>query len=205
MPGFLRGAGWFSVTDLEGFLRTHPVVARFDPAQKRFRDTPSEFPDPERLTRELAEVRQALADLEAGRPAAIASQAAVADEERFWAYLRADNGRRQRLQERERDLRERLAGPPTTPDASLVPIVRSLVAEFRRGLPPGLVLNRFPPLPPTSPRFEGGNPYAQFLETAATASLDLYLRSLPAAGGFFPSVREPLLWPKPCSTSGGTP
>ncbi len=198
-------AAGFSSTDFEEFLRRHPVVAGFDPLQKRFRGTPSEFPDPQRLSRELAEVRQALADLESRRPAGIASQAAVADEEAFWNHLRAENGRRKRLQERERDLQERLAGPPTTPDESLLPIVRALVTEFRRGLPPGVVLNRFPRIPPASPGFEGGNPYAHFLETEATASLDLYLRSLPAAGGFFPSVRDPLLWPKPSSASGGPP
>lgn len=187
----------FAPADLEKLLRSHPIVSQYDPVQKRFRGTPSEFPDRKRISSELETVRRELAELDSRRALGIASQTVRAQEDEFWAFLSEESGKRDRLLSRERELSELLSGPERTPDSSILPIVKKLANEIMTSLPDAVVLNRFPEIVPPEVPFEGWNPYRHFLAESATASLALYLRAIPSVRHHFPTVREPLLYQRP--------
>lgn len=193
----------FATADLEKLLRAHPIVSQYDPVQKRFRGTPSEFPDRRKISSELETVRRELAGLDSTRALGIASHAVRAREDELWVFLSEVTGKRDRLLSRERELTKILNGPEKTPDSSILPIVKKLANEITSSLPNAVVLNRFPEIVPPEAPFEGWNPYRHFLDESATESLALYLRAIPAVRPHFPTVREPLLYQRPGLQHGG--
>ena len=192
----------FSSFDAKDFVRQHPLTRRFDPATRRFTETPGAYMDMVELEDHIRKIENDIVKLKQNQQKRLqqALTLPAADSEAFWAEQTAERLRLEALEQQRREYLERLRVGGKTEDVAIIPQIKALAASLSAALPrEGMVLNHLPepvlsdePKRPLLP--QANSPLQNFFWTGNPQALTLLIEHRYRLLALFPRFRRPILY-----------